>query len=114
MNVQEMLPILQLLLAGGNLSIMLFALAKFVKKPYDTLEQRILSLEVDVKEIKDSLKLGNDEYRDQKERNEVMQTCMLALIDFELSYCSHTNYDEDGIEDLQEAKRILRSHLGKK
>ena len=114
MTVQEMLSIFQLALACGNLSIMLYALIRFVKKPHDTLEQRILSLEVNVKEIQDILKQDKEELKAQKETNEVMQTCMLALIDFELSYCSHTNYDEDGIEDLQEAKKILRSHLGKK
>ena len=114
MTPQDMLPFLQVLLAGGNLLIMLYALLKFIKKPHDTIEQRILALEVAIKEIQDSLKQGNDEFRAQKETNEVMQTCMLALIDFELSYCSHTNYNEDGVEDLQEAKKILRSHLGKK
>lgn len=114
MNAQEMLPIFQLILAGGNLTIMLYALLRFVKRPHDTLEQRIISLEESVKEIQDMLKQDKEELKAQKETNEVMQTCMLALIDFELSYCSHTNYDDDGIEDLQEAKRILRSHLGKK
>jgi hypothetical protein len=37
---------------------------------------------------------------------------MLALIDFELSYCIHTHYEET--EDLMKAKDKLRGHLASK
>lgn len=113
MDVHSILPVLQTLLAGGNLIVMFYALTKFVTKPHDTIEKRLTTIEIKIGEIERSLQLGNDEFRRQKETNEVIQTCMLALIDFELSYCSHTNYDED-ITDLQDAKVILRKHLGKK
>lgn len=91
---------------------MLWALKTFLNKPHNTLDARITAIEVDVKEIKQSLLQGNDRFREQDDTNEVMQTCMLALIDFELGYCIHTNYGDT--DDLIKAKDALRKHLARK
>lgn len=86
---------------------------KTVDAPHKLLEERVKVLEVKMEDHERSLQSGRDEFREQRETNEVMLTCMLALIDFELSYVSHTNYNED-ITDLVNAKDVLRKHLAHK
>ena len=88
------------------------AMKKNADAPQKLIVERLNALEIEVKEIKASLLQGNDRFREQEDTNEVMQTCMLALIDFELAYCIHTNYGDT--EDLQNAKSILRKHLARK
>ena len=110
--ISEILPVLQLILTAGNVCILGYALLKFISKPHDNLETRVTSVENDVKEIKQSVRLGEDRFNDQEETNEVMQTCMLALIDFELSYCIHTKYEDT--TDLIKAKDTLRQHLARR
>ena len=80
--------------------------------PQKMIVERLNALEVEVKEIKSSLLQGNDRFRYQADTNEVMQMVMLALLDFELSFCSHTNYEHT--EDLEQAKDMLRKHLARK
>ncbi len=115
---------MQILLSIGNLCIMAYAFKKFLAKPQETLTERVDSCEENIKslEIKmeenlrivdRSLKLGNDEFRIMKETSKVLQTCVLALIEFELSYCSHTEYQGD-IKDLEKAKAALHDYLSKK
>lgn len=110
--ITGLLPYLQTFLAIGNLVIMLWALKTFLTKPHDSLDSRVTAIEVDIKEIKQSLLQGNDRFREQETTNEVMQSCMLALIDFELAYCIHTSYEDTG--DLIQAKTELRKHLARK
>ncbi|MBQ9302013.1 hypothetical protein [Butyrivibrio sp.] len=93
-----------------NLVDKTITLKKNANVPQKLLEERIKVLEVKVEEHDRSLQSGRDEFREQRETNEVLLTCMLALVDFELSYCSHTNYDED-TTDLMKAKDTLRKHL---
>ena len=112
MDVQTLLPVLQMVLAFGNICVLGYALLKFLNKPHSTLEDRVNAHDVEIREIKDSLKQGNDRFREQEDTNEVMQICMLALIDFELAYCSHTDYQYT--DDLVKAKDALRKHLARK
>lgn len=76
------------------------------------MEQRVSVAEIKIKEIEASLLQGNDRFREQESTNEVMQSCMLALIDFELAYCIHTSYEDT--DDLMKAKTELRKHLSRK
>lgn len=112
MDAQTIMSIMQMVLSFGNICILGYAFYKFINKPHDTLEDRVTTIEMDVKEIKQSLHQGNDRFREQESTNEVMQICLLALIDFELAYCSHTNYEHT--EDLIKAKEKLREHLARK
>ena len=95
------------------------AIKKEESEPFEQLRGRVDAHDVEIGDIKMALKQGNDRFREQEkhdkmqeETNEVMQLCMLALIDFELSYCSHTNYPHT--EDLEKAKDALRKHLTRK
>ena len=110
--IKDILPILQVILTSGNICILAYALFNFLKKPQNSLEQRVSVTEIKIKEIEASLLQGNDRFREQESTNEVMQSCMLALIDFELAYCIHTSYEDT--YDLMKAKTELRKHLSRK
>ena len=109
--VSNILPIFQLLVSVCTLLGMFYAFKKFIDRPHETLENRIAALEVQQKEIDQKLHLGNDRFKAQDDTNEVFINCMLAFIDFELSYCSHTDYKYT--EDLDKAKDTLRKHLAR-
>ena len=110
--VTVILPYLQLILAVFNICVLGFAFYKFMNKPRTNLEERVNVCELKIKEIEQSLYQGNDRFRDQETTNEVMQSCMLALIDFELSYCIHTSYEDT--EDLMKAKQELQEYVSGK
>ena len=110
---------LKVLLQVANIVVLGYALYKFLNRPHSTLEtkheelkKRVDEHDVKLKEVESSLHQGNDRFREQEDTNEVMQTCMLALIDFELAYCIHTGYED--ADDLVQAKDTLRKHLARK
>lgn len=81
-------------------------------KPHNNLEERLAKVEIKVEEVQDSLKRGNDKFRDQKRMNEVLVSCMLAFIDFEIAFCQSSGY-ENSI-DLMKAKQTLQGYLASK
>ena len=109
--IKDILPLFQLAVSICTLFGMLYAFKKFIEKPHDTLEERVIALELKQKETDQKLLLGNDRFKKQDDTNEVFINCMLAFIDFELSYCSHTDYKYT--EDLDKAKDTLRRHLAR-
>lgn len=110
--MNELLPYVQLLVQLGTLGGMIYAFKLFLSKPHDTLEERVTTAEVEIKDIKASLLQGNDKFRKQDDTNEMFISCMLAFIDFEIAYCHHTNYEYS--EDLEKAKTILQHYLAKR
>lgn len=127
MTAQEftsmILPIFQLILATCNIIIIAYGFHKFLNKPKDDMSARITALEneirdlkaainVEIKEIKDSLHKGNDNFREQDATNEVLIHAVLALIEFEIQYCLLEHKDmSDG---LKQAKKDLNDFLGKR
>ena len=109
--IKDILPFFQLAVSICTLFGMLYAFKKFLEKPHDTLEERIIALELKQKETDQKLHLESDRFKKQDDTNEVFINCMLAFIDFELSYCSHTDYKYT--EDLDKAKDTLRRHLAR-
>lgn len=120
MNVQEVLPVLQVILTFGNISVLGYALFKFLNKPHDSLEekQEELAKRVDkhdsrLEDIEESLLKGNDRFREQEETNASFKSVMLSFVNFEIAYCIHTGYEHT--EDLLSAKKELEFYLsGKK
>ncbi len=110
--IKEILPVFQLAVSICTLMGMFYAFKKFLQKPHDTLEERLIALELKQKETDQKLLQGNDRFRKQDDTNEVFINCMLAFIDFELSYCRHTDYKYTN--DLDKAKDTLRKHLARK
>ena len=109
--IKEILPVFQLAVSICTLLGMFYAFKKFIERPHDSLESRVIALELKQKETDQKLLLGNDRFKKQDDTNEVFINCMLAFIDFELSYCSHTEYKYT--EDLDKAKDTLRKHLAR-
>lgn len=112
MDMQAVMGIMQLVLTFGNLCIMFYAFSKFLNKPHDTLEQRVTNLEVKVDEIGDSLKQGNDRFRELNTTTEVLINSTLALIEFEIQYC----YTEGKpvSNGLEKAKNDLNRFLARR
>ena len=104
--------ILQTVLYFLNICVLLYAFYNFMKKPQNTLEDRVAQVEGKVNDIEVSLKQGNDRFRDQKDTDEVFANCMLAFIDFEIAYCIHTGYEHD--KDILRAKETLEKYLAKR
>lgn len=112
MNIFDLQPYMSLFLDLAAIIAVLYGARKYLKSPHNDLERRVTTLEVKQADMERSLKDGNDNFRHQREVNEDIQTCILALVDFELSYCSSTSYKGDTV-DLQEAKKILRQRRAK-
>lgn len=110
--MSTLLIILQIILAAFNILILLYAFRTFLLKPRTSLESRVTTLEVKVADVSQSLLQGNDRFREQKSMNEVLVSCMLAFIDFEISYCQSSGYTNS--EDLIKAKNILQGYLAGK
>lgn len=115
-KIQILLTMLQLVLAASNICILGYALVKFLNKPHDTLEDKlkaleakITALELDVKEVKQSLLQGNDKFRKQKNTNEVLIHSTLALIEFEIQYCLIEHKEMS--KGLEQAKEDLHKFL---
>lgn len=111
-QLQVLVSFMQMLLTFGNLCIMLYAFKKFLSKPNDDLKTIVAKHDVDIKEIQESLKKGNDKFREQEKTNATFKSVMLAFIDFEIAYCLHTDYEFT--DDLMKAKSELQDYLANK
>lgn len=119
MTVSTILPILQLILAAGNICILGYALLKFLNRPHDTLEEQIASLKAEIdtlkyelKEIKQSLREGNDRFKEQEDTNEVLIRSTFALLEFEVHYCETEHKPIS--KNLEKAKDDLHDYLARK
>ena len=111
MNMQSFAQVMQLLVSTGTLIGMLVALKKFLSAPTINKDKRLLELEIKVKEIEDSLKQGNDKFRDLYETTEISQSCILALIDFEIQYCITNGVEVT--DELKESRKKLHEFVVK-
>ena len=111
-TLQITLMSVQLLVAICTLLGMLYAFKTFLSKPKDSMIKRIIELEVEVKELKNSLHQGNDRFRKQDDTNEVLLYSVLALIDFEMQYCLTEKVTMS--DDLKNAKEDIQKFLSKR
>ena len=112
MSIQELLALSPSVLALVNLFLMLYALTKFIKKPHDSLNDRVTVLEVEVKELKAIQKYDNKKFRELIATNEVIIKSTLALIEFEIQYCLTEN--KQPTKELEDAKVDLHRFLSKR
>ncbi len=110
--MQTILLILEIFLAFCNSCIMLFLFKNFLAKPHNSLEERVTKVEIKLDDIDESLKQGNDKFREQAEFNEVFIRCMLGFVTFETNYCLNTGYKQN--EDLLKLKELLELYLAKR
>lgn len=109
MTIQEIKDLMQLAISAISICVSMYALYRFLSRPHNSLESRITVLEKEVKDMKTSLREGNDKFRDQAKLNAVFKAVNLSFIDFEIAYCSNTGYKDTS--DLKKAKRILQNCL---
>ena len=117
--IQSLLPYLQVILAFCNICIMGYELFKFLNKPHTNLESRVSTLELEIREQKQSLLQGNDRFREQDEKfkeqektNGVLTHSILALIEFEVHYCE--TEQKPISKNLERAKDDLQDFLARK
>ena len=79
------------------------------EQPFNELKRRVDGHDVEITDIKQALKLGNDRFREQEETNATFKSVMLSFVNFEIAYCLHTNYPHT--EELIQAKDELESYL---
>lgn len=119
MDINAVSDWFKLFLQVAQVVTILYAVYKFTRKPHDSLEtkqddlkRRVDEHDMKFKEIEDSLKQGNDIFRDQEETNATFKSVMLAFVDFEIAYCLHTNYEFT--DDLMKAKKELQDYVSGK
>lgn len=105
-------PYFQTILTVLNIVIILYGFYKFLGKPRDTLEKRIVELDTRLKALEDRVKEGDKNIDVNGDALEAIQKCLLALIEFEISYCTSTGYGNT--EELKEAKKELHSYLARR
>lgn len=112
MDVTTILPVLQLILAFGNICILAYGFKKFLDKPHDSLEERMVKCESDIKDIKQSLFRGDDKFREQERALKVLIRATLALVEFEMQYCLVEHKEMS--EGLKNAKEKLDEFVAEK
>lgn len=120
--VQTITQYSDLILKLANVLMLGFMFWKFTRKPHENLENRITTLEkkmdeletkseIRYKDFEQQLRKGNDKFRSIEKILEVLLTCSLALINFEVHYCE-TEHKEIS-EDLEDARKVLNKCLSK-
>lgn len=79
------------------------------EEPFNALKRRVDGHDIEIGDIKQALKLGNDRFREQEETNATFKSVILSFVNFEIAYCLHTNYPHT--EELMDAKRELEQYL---
>lgn len=110
--IKPIVDIMQAFLIFCNVCVMLYVFKGFVSKPHNNLEERVAKVELKVEDIEDSLKQGNDKFREQSETNEILISSTLALIEFEIQYC--LTESKHISPELQKAKDNLHGYLSKR
>lgn len=101
------------ILTGLNIIDKLRTLRSAEAEPFENLKERVEILEAETKVIKESLRYGNDKFREQEETNATFKSVMLSFVNFEIAYCLHTDYKYT--DELMKAKDELERYLsGKK
>ena len=120
--VQTITQYSDLILKLANVLMLGCMFWKFTRKPHEDLENRITTLEkkmdeletkseIRYKDFEQQLRKGNDKFRSIEKILEVLLTCSLALINFEVHYCE-TEHKEIS-EDLEDARKVLNKCLSK-
>lgn len=110
--LQIALTVLSLIISLCTVATLIYGFGKFLSKPHDTLEQRVMTLEVKMKESERASEKLDDRCKEQDETNEVLTRSTLALIEFEIQYC--LTEKKPMSKDLERAKDDLHHYLSKK
>ena len=103
---------ISLILSIAQLVTVAYALYKFTRKPHDTLEERVKTLEDKVEKLEENKEQGEDKFKKIEKALNVLIHSSLSLIEFEIQYCLTEHKDmSDG---LKESKKALHDFLAEK
>ena len=102
----------QLFLMFCNICIMLYVFFNFMKRPHNSLEDRVEKCEEDIKDIKQSLFRGDGKFQDHERALKVLVKATLALVEFEMQYCLIEHKDMS--KGLEKAKEALDEFIAEK
>lgn len=112
MEVSTILPYMQLLLTFGNVCILAYGFKKFLNKPHDSLEERVVKCEKDIEGIRQSLFRGDGKFQEHERALKVLVRATIALVEFEMQYCL-TEHKEMS-RGLEKAKEALDEFVAEK
>lgn len=112
MNLKEILQLAPSLLAACNLLLMFYMFRNYLRRPQDTLNERMTKAEEDIKDLQRQQKHDGGFRREQVTTNEVIIKSVLALIEFEIQYCLTENKQPS--ESLENARKELNAFLSKR
>lgn len=110
--VQMIFTIFSTIVSFGTACTLVYAFAKFLGKPHDTLEQRLTLVESQIRELDRGRVKIEGRCIEQDDTNEILTRSVLALIEFEIQYC--LTEKKPMSEDLKQAKEDLHKYLSKK
>lgn len=110
---------LKIILQIANMVIIGYGLYRFLHKPHDTLADEVkqlkaktIELELEQKELKQSINASFEKHRKQDKTNAVFKSVMLSFVNYEIAFCLHTDYKDT--TDLLNAKKELQDYLSGK
>lgn len=112
MEVSTILSYMQLLLTFGNVCILAYGFKKFLNKPHDSLEERVVKCEKDIEGIRQSLFRGDGKFQEHERALKVLVRATIALVEFEMQYCL-TEHKEMS-KGLEKAKEALDEFVAEK
>lgn len=110
--IENLTTAMDIFLKLANILVLLYAAGKFLGKPHNSLEQRVTALETEVKDIKQSLHEGNDNFKEIFTALKVLIHSVMALLEFEMQYCLSEHKEMS--EGLKDAKKDLEDFLREK
>ena len=104
--VSAVATILQLIISGGTVVTLIYALLKFAGTPNKSQNKRLDDLETWKKEVDRRLSTGDDHFREIDNGNRVTQKAILALM-------KHAINGND-VNELRKAEKALEEYLVEK
>lgn len=105
-QITAVTTILQLIISGATVVTLVYTLAKFLKAPEVTQNDRLNSLEKRVDKISERLDDGDKHFQYLDEGSTITQQCILAMMDAQIS--------GDNIEELKEKRNRMQEYLTKR
>lgn len=100
---------MDMILKFANIVLISYGFYKFLGKPRSAIEERLAKAEARIEEIERRQDRADNKISTATEAAEVALRSLLALIEFEISFCISHN---EGISaDLQKAKNDLHEYL---
>lgn len=103
--INSILDVLQLIISSAAIISLMVTLYRFMKQPEKNQNDRLITCETEIKEIKERLEKGNKKFRDISDGSAITQEALLALLGHAI-----TGNNE---AELKDAQKALNHYLAK-